>query len=122
MKERLTNDPCDFDLHIVDEEGVMDWSLIEVFVKSSELGGYFMDESGCPTSSGIWSTWDEELIEFSREYPDRVIVLYVNNNDFGYYGRVFFKNGMNEEQFAQIIYPQVPSFAQAFGKHLNDSD
>lgn len=59
-----------------------------------------------------WPEWQEDMTRFSHDYPDVVFLLWGDGENGDDFWRAYFKNGVCEEQEAEIVYPDPPEWAK----------
>lgn len=83
-----------------------DTAIIAKLRETNEMAEYALDDTGCTHNDAKWYDHEQELKEFSKNYPDALFVLYGDgecSDDFWY---TYFKNGKVQHAPVRLEYDQ----------------
>lgn len=93
-----------YELEVKDLETMTDdgCGIIEKFRESCDYAKLALNESGNTEESCKWYDHDDDLINLSKEHPDKLFILSGLGEDSGDIWRKYFVNGKIQEEKAEI--------------------
>jgi len=80
-------------------------AIIADLRKTCEAAKYSLDEDGYPIDETTWYDCDKHLREFSKEYPDIVIMIHGAGEECGDIWNRYFSNGKMQSCDATVTIP-----------------
>lgn len=90
------------------ELDVQPWAddIIPAFRSINATAEYCLSESGSTEESAKWYDHKEDLVAFSRSYPDTLFVMSGEGEENGDMWKLYVKNGKSFYAEAIITYPE----------------
>lgn len=94
------------DLKMNKLEDEVEMSVISKFREVSERASYAFDESGCCQVDVNWYNYEEELQEFSKQFPEYIFELHGDGEDSTDNWKLYVLNGVCQAAHGEIIWPE----------------
>lgn len=86
------------------------YDIIHELRKWSEGANYAFDADGDTLENCKWYDYNEEMVEFSKKYPEVLFVIFGEGEESSNIWRTFYLNGKYEKQPAKIVYNNPPEW------------
>lgn len=82
-----------------------DWSIIDDLRSENDEAESYLDDDGSVAEEGKWYEHQDQLVEFSKKYPDTLFALSGAGEEGGDLWILYVKNGRYQRAEAIITYP-----------------
>lgn len=91
-----------YSLEVLNVENELE--IIDNLRKTSEYADHALDDEGNTEEPCKWYEHEEELIEFSKKYPDALFKLSGEGEEAGDIWQTYFKNGKKQNIKAKVTF------------------
>ena len=78
--------------------------IISNFRLENENAEYAIDDNGCTIQETKWYEWKDELLEFSKKYPECLFTMRGEGEESGDIWKAYVKNGKIQYTQAKLVF------------------